>query len=186
MESRKNIFISYSHHDKQWVEKLHVFLKPLVRSIQIDVWDDTKIRPGADWKEEVEAALDKSQIAILMVSSHFLASDFILDDELPKILKRESSAGLVIMWVCLSHCLYNETELSVYEAANTPFEPLDSLPEYEQNQVLVDICEKIKKATSPASSQHKTDETTSSIPEIPQDDWSNNPNSLLKRIKKFF
>jgi hypothetical protein len=45
-EQRQTVFISYSHHDAAWLDRLHVMLKPLTRSGALDVWDDTKISPG--------------------------------------------------------------------------------------------------------------------------------------------
>ena len=35
------IFVSYSHRDRKWLERLQVHLKPLVRAGNIDLWDDT-------------------------------------------------------------------------------------------------------------------------------------------------
>ncbi len=41
------VFVSYSHWDKKRLERLQVQLKPLVRTGDIDLWDDTRIQPGA-------------------------------------------------------------------------------------------------------------------------------------------
>jgi len=43
---RENIFISYSHKDKKWIEKLQTMLTPLVRKGIIKTWADTQIEPG--------------------------------------------------------------------------------------------------------------------------------------------
>jgi len=185
MKPRNNIFISYSHHDKEWLERLNTFLKPLIRSTQIDIWDDTKINPGANWHIEIENALNHAQIAILLVSPNFLASDFITDEELPKIFKKSSDEGMVIIWVALSFCLYSETELVKYQAANNPSKPLDSVPSHEQNQILVEICQKIKKASQPMPIEAISNPSIDEI-EIAPDNWDDNPNSLFKKVKKFF
>ena len=39
------------------------------------------------WKEEIEEALSDAVIAVLLISADFLASDFIVDNELPPILE---------------------------------------------------------------------------------------------------
>jgi len=39
------VFVSYSHRDKKWLERLQVHLKPLARAGNIDLWDDTRILP---------------------------------------------------------------------------------------------------------------------------------------------
>ncbi|NIR32020.1 MAG: hypothetical protein GWN84_22490, partial [Gammaproteobacteria bacterium] len=44
---RKKVFVSYSHEDQEWLEKLSKWLKPLEKAGILDVWDDRKIQPGA-------------------------------------------------------------------------------------------------------------------------------------------
>jgi hypothetical protein len=81
---RTKVFISYSHADKKWLERLQRHLKPLVKESSLDLWDDTHIRPGDDWKQEIRTALGTAQVAVLMISADFFASDFINETELPQ------------------------------------------------------------------------------------------------------
>jgi hypothetical protein len=124
-------------------------LKPLVRNKSISMWDDTKIRAGAKWKEEIEGALAAAKVAVLLVSPHFLGSDFIAEDELPPLLDAAEKQGVVILWVCVSSCLYDETPIKHYQAAHDISKPLDGLPQAEQNRVLADVSRKIKAAANP-------------------------------------
>jgi diguanylate cyclase (GGDEF)-like protein len=143
------VFISYSHHDVEWLNKLQTMLKPLVRTNTIILWDDTNIKTGGEWKTEILEALATAKVAVLLVSPNFLASDFITEHELPRILEASAKKGLKIIWIAISHSLYKETEIAKYQAANDPTKPLDFLTPSEQNRVLVNICNQIKHAVSP-------------------------------------
>ncbi|NER30843.1 MAG: TIR domain-containing protein, partial [Symploca sp. SIO1C4] len=145
---RNQVFISYSHQDKIWLERLQTMLKPLMRNQTISVWDDTRIRAGAKWREEITKALAVAKVAVLMVSSNFLASDFIAEQELPPLLKAAEQQGLTIIWVYLSACMYKESEIGDYQAAHNLSKPLNTLDDGERDLVLLYICQEIKAAAT--------------------------------------
>ncbi|MBD2511814.1 leucine-rich repeat domain-containing protein [Nostoc muscorum FACHB-395] len=143
---RNQVFVSYSHQDQEWLTKLQKHLKPIIRNQKLLVWDDTKIQPGAKWREEIENALAAAKVAVLLVSPDFLASDFIADNELPPLLDAAEAEGLRIIWIPLSSSGYDETEIEKYQSTHPPNQPLDSLNSAQENKAWVDICNKIKAA----------------------------------------
>lgn len=120
-----NIFISYSHEDSQWLKLLQNNLKALRRAGEnFEYWDDTKIKSSDKWKEEIDKSLQSASVAILLISTSFLASDFIQDNELPKLLEKANKNGTKIFPIILEPCLFLRfPELSKYQAVNPPDKP---------------------------------------------------------------
>ena len=140
-------FISYSHRDEKYFDRLLIHLKPLEKNRLIDIWDDTRIETGHIWKEEIDNALSEANIAILMVSADFMASDFIINDELPTLLSRAEAKGTKIVPVILSHCRFSrDPALSRFQAVNKPSEPLSELSEENREAIYDKIAAEIESA----------------------------------------
>jgi len=141
---REKIFVSYSHEDKKLFGEFKKMLSPAIRRGIVDIWDDTRILPGAKWKEEIQNALSAAKIAVLLVSPSFLDSEFIANHELPMLLKAAEDEGTTIFWIYLSHCLYEQTEIASYQAAHDVSLPLDSLKKKSEREAVVSkICQKL-------------------------------------------
>lgn len=65
----------------------------------INIWHDQLIKPGDDWKKEIREHMAMTKVAILMVSTAFLISDFIHNEELPLLLKAAKDEGAKIIWI---------------------------------------------------------------------------------------
>jgi molecular chaperone DnaK (HSP70) len=134
---RKQVFVCYSHKDSNWLHQLKTHFKPIERNYNIVFWDDSRIAPGFKWKQEIDEGIRASNIAVLLISANFFASDFIADYELPQIIEQAQSEGAMICSLILSPSRFSrDPSLSAYQAANDPNRPLSSLNEYEQEKVL--------------------------------------------------
>ncbi|MCP9772462.1 SUMF1/EgtB/PvdO family nonheme iron enzyme [Synechococcus sp. Tobar12-5m-g] len=146
---RDQLFISYSHVDRGWVERLQTMIRPLVRSLGLRLWDDSQIQPGDKWREEIETALAAAKVALLLVSSDFLASEFVTNSELPQLLTAAEEEGLRILWVPLRPSLVRVTLINAYQALLDPSRPLARMDPVEQEEALVEIALAIQEALAP-------------------------------------
>jgi hypothetical protein len=142
----KRVFISYSHKDAAWLGKLKMFLQPLEEQGLVRIWDDTNIRPGSEWLEEIKLSLQAAQVAVFLITQDFLTSEFIVQKEFPVLLEKAKNRGCVIFWIAVSWSTVADSELSQFQAANDPNQPLDTLTEPEQNRVLTSIYNRMKEA----------------------------------------
>lgn len=141
---RTKVFISYSHRDEAWLERLRVHLRPLERAKRVEYWCDKNIDAGARWREEIAQALVSTKVAVLLMSADFIASDFIASEELPSLLDAAEKEGAVILPLIVNHSRFNDIpSLSQFQAVNDPSKPLAGLDESERERVLVKLTEAI-------------------------------------------
>jgi hypothetical protein len=143
--AHSTVFISYSHKDAEWLERLQVHLRPLERKGILDIWADTKIIAGMQWREEIQNAIESSTVAVVLVSADFLASDFIEEHELPKILSRAKTGGTTILPVIVSPCLFVGSGIDVFKSINSPDSPLIEMLPAERERTLVELARVISK-----------------------------------------
>jgi len=144
------LFISYSHKDRSTLDRLLVHLKPLEREGVVDAWNDTRIEAGADWKREVENALEHARAAILLVTADFLASDFIVENELPPLLHSAENRGTTVIPIIVKPCRYTRDKtLRRLQAINDPTRPLLSLDEVDQERILDTVAAAVESAMRP-------------------------------------
>ena len=101
------VFLSYAHHDLRMAERMHVHLMALVRSgLVAEMWFDRDLRAAQTWDDEIEQAIARSDIFILFVSPDYIASDFIMTREVPRIRERLRIANGLLVPIILRPCMW--------------------------------------------------------------------------------
>ena len=100
------VFISYSHVDEEWKDLVVKHLGVLESEGRLEVWDDRRIAAGDNWYPEIERALANARVAILVISADFLISRFILEEEVPQLLKRRKEEGLRVIPLIVRPCAW--------------------------------------------------------------------------------
>ncbi len=108
--TKPTVFISYSHMDEDWKDRLVSHLGVLQHEGLLDLWDDRRIGAGDDWYEEIQKAMTKASVAILLVSANFLTSKFILEEEVSRLMEHREKEGMRIFPIIAKPCAWNQVK----------------------------------------------------------------------------
>ena len=164
-ERNYNVFISYAHQDAKWKDDFLKHLAPAKRRGLVDVWTDDVIQASQNWREEIEKALDTADVGLLLVSANFLASDFIMESELPAFVRAQQAGRCRIVWVLLQECGWRFVEeLEVLQAAHSPARPLRSLRAADRDKELTRIIQELLDVAPQPAASEKTHARSSAAP----------------------
>jgi hypothetical protein len=94
-----NVFVSYSHKDSVWMERL----MPLLRfpGVRVRRWNDKEIKPGLRWDNEIKAALGNMDVFIPLISVNFAVSEYISKVESTIARQRHKNGEIEVVPVLL-------------------------------------------------------------------------------------
>lgn len=141
-----SIFISYSHKDEDWKNRLETHLRVLEMQDYLNIWEDRKIEAGDDWYPEIEKALNNANIAVFLITANFLTSKFILGEEVPKLLERREKEGIRVIPVIVKPCAWARVKwLSKIQARPKDGRALSAGNEHQIDADLSALAEEIAK-----------------------------------------
>jgi hypothetical protein len=145
VKKESEIFISYSHRDVKWLTSVQTYLQSLKLYNNIDYWDDTRIKPGSQWRTDIrDAIIQRAEVFILLISANFLASDFIAKNELHPLLKAAKQEGKLVVPVILNHAFLDAVpELAEFRSLNPPSKPLEGMSRVGQGKLLTELAKTI-------------------------------------------
>jgi TIR domain len=161
--NRNTVFICYARKDSKFLTELHEHLAPYLRSADIAVWDDTRLRGGEEWRAEIQKALTSAQVAICLVTHSFRASMFIAQNELPPLLRAAKSEGLVILPMIVGACDFQATELAGVQAINDPRRPLRGLTPEKRNIEWVKVVRRVREVLHDGSTRSDSPPNTEGL-----------------------
>ena len=102
--TKPSVFVSYSHKDEHWKDRLRPHLGVLEQVGRITIWDDRQIDAGAEWYEKIKQVMERAAVAVCLISADYLASDFVTKEEIPYLLERRAHDGMALIPVLLRPC----------------------------------------------------------------------------------
>lgn len=89
--SRMRLFVIYARDDEKRIHPLSERLTILGRRGYIQVWQDTQLIAGEEWKHRILEEIAKADIVLLLYSTASRASEFIQEIEAPIAMERTIS-----------------------------------------------------------------------------------------------
>lgn len=179
------VFFSYTHHDESMRNELEVHLTMLKRQGLIHAWHDRRIGAGNEIDHTINAHLESADIILLLVSPHFLASDYCYDREMARAMERHEAGEARVIPVILEPCDWHPAPFGKLRAVPTDGKPVSKF--VNQNEGLLEVAQAVRaaiKEMAPARPIPVTEKTevTESIPSA----QANVARSSNLRLKKTF
>lgn len=127
------LFISYSHENAIWFDRLRPVIKFDGCSDNAFAWNDQEMKAGDQWDKKIRLALKRMDVFVCLVSFEFLASDYIRDVELKEALKQAKKNEVEIVPIVV----YEDIDLADECPKLNDFNPLPAWGkcwrDYERN-----------------------------------------------------
>lgn len=104
------VFISYSHKDEIWKDRLKPHLGLLEKDGRLKIWDDRSIDGGETWFPEIKGAMERAAVAVCLISADYLNSNFCVKEEIPYFLDKRKNEGMLLLPVLIRTCLWEEID----------------------------------------------------------------------------
>jgi hypothetical protein len=154
------VFISYSHKNKDWKDRLVTHLRVLQNERLFDLWDDRRIAAGEDWHQKITDAMNAASAAVLLITADFLTSKFILEKEVPRLIKRKNHEGLIIFPVIVKPCAWKKVKwLCRMQVRPEDGKPLSSGDDNQIDTHLTSIAEEVAEIARKSKALHLAQET---------------------------
>jgi hypothetical protein len=190
MNAKPKIFISYSHPDEAYKQKLEKHLSTLKRNKEIEVWNDRELIPGEEWDKEINDRLLDADIILLLISSDFLASDYCNDVEVAKAMEFHESRKASVVPVILRSCDWHRTLFSKLQGLPKDGKPISLWPDVDE--AFLEVIKGIRKliAGGKVKEEEQVEEnadiikTLKEVPVFPMVEAEDVPASIIESVSK--
>lgn len=136
-------FISYTHIDAHYTERLHVHLAQLKRESLLTSWYDGEIAAGQQIERAIDQELKIADLFLALVSPDYLASNYCYNIEFQQAQQLHEAAKLVIIPIIVQPCDWKSSPFGKFKAI-----PKDGKPVSEwtnENNAFLNIVDEIRK-----------------------------------------
>ena len=117
------LFYCYAREDKALRDELDVHLSSLKRQNIVTSWYDGAINAGSDWEKEIDTHLREAHLILLLITPHFMASDYCYSVEMQRALQRDKDGTARVIPIILRRTFWDGAPFS-----HLQFLPMDAKP----------------------------------------------------------
>ncbi len=118
------IFYCYAHKDEKFRRELQENLALLRNQGLIEDWSDRDIPPGAEWDDEIDDRLRSADVILLLVSSAFIASNYIWGKELQLAVSRHQAGQARVIPVVLRPVVWDGAPFAKFQMLPPDAKPI--------------------------------------------------------------
>ena len=177
------LFFSYSHKDEELRNELETHLALLKRQGVISSWHDRRITAGSDFDQTISFEFESSQIILLLVSAHFLASDYCYEKEMTRALEKNQDKSAVIIPVILHPCDWHSSPFGNLRATPTDGKPVSMYG--NQHEAFAIVAKDVRDAVQSIGTPEPTSEIDQFNVVAPTQMLQGNRSSNLRIKRKF-
>jgi tetratricopeptide (TPR) repeat protein len=119
------VFYSYADADDALLNKLDRHLSQLRHTNRIVTLHRRNIQPGEDWQKAIDQYLNTASLILLLISSDFLASDYLAGVELQRALERHKQGEAHVIPILLRSCDWEDAPFTHLQMVPRNHLPLD-------------------------------------------------------------
>ncbi|MBL7807868.1 MAG: toll/interleukin-1 receptor domain-containing protein [Saprospiraceae bacterium] len=109
-----NIFIAFAEQDREVRDKLLRQMNLVAPKLGWSIWSSKEIKAGEIWDDEIKQRLLDSELVILLLSTDFFNSAYIMGKELPVVMEKHKKGKCKVIPVLARICHWKETEFGEY------------------------------------------------------------------------
>jgi tetratricopeptide (TPR) repeat protein len=132
LTSSLKLFYCYAREDRALRDELDLHLSGLKRQRYITSWSDREIAPGVEWEKEIDTHLNTADIILLLVSPHFMASDYCYGVEMERALQRHQTGTARVIPIVMRPVDWHGAPFSTLQMLPTDAKPITRWPDRDE------------------------------------------------------
>jgi hypothetical protein len=172
------VFCSYSHKDEEHLNDLRDWLRGLERQGFIESWHDREIVPGWEWNEAIDKNLRTADIILLLVSTPFMASDYVYEQEIGKAVERQERGEARVIPIIVRPANWKWATFGRLQALPKDAKPITTW--LNRDEAWLDVVEGIQKAVEELWAERQERSASERYRKAVDEAWTGNTLAMQK------